>query len=352
MNLLSQIFSHYYAVPFAIALFVRGRPALAATASAAAALAVWASFADGSHRPLLVIVVTFAGGLLSGARARAMFTSAPQRRQTALAVALTSSLALLLLPGSLAAEFGQFAHSANVTLRQWETRAPSEDCFSRKYAVRIAGANFQLPAAPILTIRARQNSYHFQFNRDVRSLCEQAQEAGAPMQAENLNLDFGIPMRGPFCATARSGWRLELCSHEPLSPPGAYPVIANIYAAAEYDRGHLMDAHSYADFVKLRNKASAAGHPFEVVQAGIFERYANGYWVARKGTWANDAGEPFTLHCGDGVQAGILNCGASYLLKSGPRLTYHFNAPGARLEAVAREVDRNLHSMITEFSTR
>lgn len=349
MNTISQLCSHGFAIPFAIALLLPGKRAVAA-AAVVLPLTLWASLTGDSQPSIVGTLAGCSGGLLSGMRLRKLLPAMPRWAKSAASVTLAGSATLLVLPGSMAAEVSQLAHSANVTLRGWETRPPSDACFARKYAVTVAGATYHLPAAPILTIRAGRDSYHFQFNKSARSICASTGESIDPIHAENLSLDFSIPMRGPFCAAAGSGWSHELCSHQATAPHGAHPTLANIYSSEEYDRGHILSARSYADFMQSRDKARAAGHPFEPQKIGFFDRYANGYWVARSASWTNDDGEPFTLHCADAAQPGVLNCSTSYRLPAGPQLSYHFTAPANRLEPMAKEVDRNVHAMLAEFS--
>jgi len=280
--------------------------------------------------------------------ARRLLTLSGRNRRKA-SIAALSSAAFLILSGHMGANVTKLPHSASVALRKWETRPPSDACFASKYAVNIAGTAFYLPAAPVIAVRAERQSFHLQFNNGVRAICKRAQ-VDSPIHAQNFSLDFSIPMRGTFCATAKDGWSLQLCGNDRKDWQDVYPTVANLYSPAEYDRTHLITVDAYADFVASRDRAAAGGHPLESAPAGMFDRYANGYWVARNGVWKNDAGEPFTLKCGDATASGMLTCTAGYRLQSGPAIAYHFDAPADRLAAAARTMDHTLHRMLTELS--
>lgn len=295
------------------------------------------------------IVFAIAAGLLSGFITRAIPLPLQGRTRNALSLVAACLVGYILLPGSMAAEGADLARSATIKLRKWQMRPPSQSCLARKYPVSVAGATLYLPAAPVITIRSGKISHHFQFNDEARAICEQSRYARKPVHAENINFDFSIPMRSDFCEATTSRWGQHLCSPESRTADGQFPAIANLYSPAEFDRQHMLASYTYASFTEDRDKANAANHPFEPQQVGVFDRYANGYWVARNGAWKNDAGEPFTLKCQDSSAAGTLNCTTSYRLKSGPQVTYHFSAPANKLEAVARNIERNFHAMIVEI---
>lgn len=275
----------------------------------------------------------------------------PWPKKMAIPLIAACAAGIILLHRSVAAEVADIAHTANLKLRRWEMRPPSAACLAKKYPVTVAGATLYLPAAPVITIRAGMNSHHFQFNDEVRAICKKSKTANGPIHAITINFDFGIPVRAPFCQATGSLWGQHLCAPGSGTADGASPAIANIYSPTEYEHVHLLDSLSYANFVEDRDKADAEKHPIESRQAGIFDRYANGYWVARNGSWKNDAGEPFTLKCHDVTPAVTVSCSTTYRLKSGPQVAYHFNAPADRVEAVAKKVDENIRSMVAEFLT-
>lgn len=352
MNILQSLFSHYYVIPFGAALLTASRRSLAVFAGAFVALALWLNLQAGSaagaqlyHALLLVMTVT--GGLLSGTRARAVLLALPRRKRNAVIMIAAFTAGFSMLPGLHAAAVVDAAQTATIKLREWEMRPPSPACMASTFPAMISGATFHLPPAPVITIRAGKQSHHFQFNNAVRALCSQFRDAGAPIRAENLNFDFSIPVRATFCGAAKSRWGRSLC--DPRSADN-FPDIANIYSPLEYDNQRILDSHTYADFVAEQKKAKSEGHPLEPQQVGSFNRYANGYWVGRTEAWKNDAGEPYTLKCEESAQPGALSCTASYRLKIGPQVTYHFSAPVKKLEAAARRIDQNFRMMIAEMT--
>jgi len=353
MALLHSIFSHYYLIPAGTALLIVSRKVMAGFAAAFGALALWTSFREnGSHAVhlahALLVALTIIGGLFSGIRARAILLALPRRKRNVLVTIAAVTAGFSMLPGLKAEEVVDAAQDATLKLRKWEMRAPSAACMARKYPVMVAGSTFYLPPAPVITIREKRRSYHFQFNNEVRALC--ARDAREPVHAQNLNFDFTIPARTPFCQATRSRWGRSLCSQKTESASRELPDMANLYSPGEYDTQRILAGYSYADFVAEREKAKNESHPLESQQAGNLDRYANGYWVARPGTWKNDAGEPFTMKCEESAQPGALSCTTSYRLKTGPQLTYHFSAPANKLEAVSRKLDRNFHTIIAEVS--
>lgn len=349
MNILHLVLSHYWALPFALALLLRDRHQVAAVATAIApALVGFNLGGDARLATACVIALGIALSLALGRVVRAALPSMSPRARTRAVTALAALCILALLPASMATAFAALAHVATVKMRHWDARMPARACLARRYPVTVAGAVYNLPAAPVITVRTAGRSYHFQYGSSLRQACEQAGERKKPIHATDVNLDFTIPMAPAFCHAADDPWVRQLCDGP--SVRDAFPAMVNIYARDEYDRQHLMPPPSYGRFLDAQKKAGAAGHALTPQPDGIFDRYAGGYWVARDGAWKNDAGEPYTLHCQSTDTPGRLSCETTYRLKSGPEITCRFSAPASALGQAAKSADAGLHAMLEDFA--
>jgi hypothetical protein len=348
MKILHLVLSHYWTLPFALALFARNRRTLAAVAAAAGPALV--GFNLGGYARLAtacVIALGIALSLALGRSMRAALAEMSPRARTRTVTALIAIGGIAVLPGSTARAFAALAHVATVKMRHWDARMPSRACLARRYRVIIAGAVYELPAAPVITVRTAGDSYHFQYASSLGRACARAAAEKSPIPATDMNLDFTIPTKGAFCHAATGPWAGQLCKGS--SAQNAFPAMVNLYAPAEYDRERLMPPPTYGAFLDAQRKALASGHPFAPQPSGMFDRYANGYWVARAG-WKNDAGEPYTLHCQATDAADRLSCETTYRLESGPEVTYRFTAPAHAPGTAAKSVEAGLHAMLEEFS--
>lgn len=355
MNSIYLIFLLIYAAPFGIALAMPGWRTLAGLGVTLGLMLIWLFISgltgggNGFAVALGLSFVMFAGvGLVSGVVTRGALLALPLPRKTAVVTASIVVVGFIFLPSMFLA-INQW--------QKWQRRPPSEVCLASKHPVSIAGAIYYLPSAPVFTVWERMGTlFTFQSNEGLRTVCEQFNDSGEPIHVINLNLDLGkirfagFPMHGAYCQAPKSRWGQDLCNSNAKSADAAYPINANIYSPTEFDHRRMLASYPYAKFVEESEKAKAINHPFESEPIGIFDRYANRYWVARTGTWVNEAGEPFTLHCYDSTPAGTLGCSTTYRLKTGAQVTYQFHAPVASLEAAAKRVDENFRSMLAELS--
>lgn len=349
MSALHSILSHCWAIPFALALLIPGRRALLAVAAIVTPVLVGFNLGSDARfvtatMMTLGIAFNLALGTIVQAAIPGIFRHATRRMLTA-PVIIWGALAL---PGTMIPAFTSMAHGISTRIHHWEARTPPRACLARTYPVRVGRAVYRLPAAPVITVRTAGQAYHFQYSQSLRRACRHAAQTRVPIRATDLNLDFTIPARKAFCSVARGNWARALCRKD--GARANFPAMANIYVPDTYDPRHLMPKPAYIRFADAQKKARAGGHPFLPQPAGAFEHYADGYWVARKGTWKDDAGEPYTIHCEKTDAPGVLSCETGYRLKSGATLSYSFAAPRRSLARRARALDRRLHAMLTEFS--
>jgi len=257
------------------------------------------------------------------------------------------------------------------SLREWSMRPPSEACLGSTFRIEVAGATYDLPAAPLFTVFTSLDSaidrdsaiYYFGTNSRLRAFCSLSLEAIEPVHATRLTMRIYRMERSgdhrveAFCRTRSSRWVRDLCRKETGSEALIYPAEVIIYSPDELDDNYYgyrtkfdPSRGSHGQFLEEQAKAKSDGRPLEHERIGVFERYSNGYWVAHSRSWMTNAGDPFTLHCSEHTPA-TLSCRAAYGLQGGARLTYQFHAAASDLEATARVVDRNLLAMISELSS-
>ena len=246
---------------------------------------------------------------------------------------------------------------------QWDNRLPSEECLGSRHLVEIGGTTFSLPISPFFTLWLGGDKIVFlSFNSTVRSFCGLGVPHNVPVHAIDLtisqrqNAGTDAPLMVNFCHSQHNQWAQYLCRSpaELAASPvaNAYPLEAHIYSPDDFVDKRLIpsSAGSRSNFVDARDAAVENNIALTVTKAGIFDRYSNGYWVSHDGSWANEAGEPFTFYCFDTPPEGAIYCETNYRLKAGPRITYGFRTPLDDLEATARTVDRNVHAMLSDLA--
>ncbi|MFZ6760684.1 hypothetical protein ACO0K9_26045 [Undibacterium sp. Ji50W] len=126
-----------------------------------------------------------------------------------------------------------------------------------------------------------------------------------------------------------------------------YPDNIHLYSSNEFG-GHInsIDNGAYSNFKKKIEMASESNTPQIVNSEGMFDKYANGYRVARDGRWKNDSGEPYTLFCHQPTATGTIYCNTSYRLKTGVQIEFGFVTPESDIDLVAKKVDENVHAII------
>ncbi|GGY49400.1 DUF1109 domain-containing protein [Pseudoduganella albidiflava] len=345
-----------YIALFALALRMPGRRSLAAfavvTGVALGSLA-WYGFRSADSAPggagLFLLMGTLficsaIAGLLAGVATRAAMLWRPRTRQS------RTRSAFLVLAGFLA--LPALVGGAS-WWSEWQRRPPDETCLAAKHHVTIAGADFWLPSAPVFAPwTGKDQLYSFSVNRRMRDFCSLSLETEQPVTLVNLSIDVGKlgfegrPSRDRFCASGDRDLAKLLC---PAEVRADFPHTISVYSPTDYDYRRMLGSSgqgSHAAFVKEKDAAIQYGQPLEVAAAGDFNRYANGYWVARDGMWHNEASEPFTLHCHDISPAGMLHCSTTYRLKWGPQVSYSFRAHQDDVASAAKTVDANFQALM------
>ncbi|WBS00625.1 hypothetical protein OU994_20170 [Pseudoduganella sp. SL102] len=235
---------------------------------------------------------------------------------------------------------------------EWQRRPPDGTCLAAKHHVTIAGADLWLPSAPVFAPwTGKDQLYPFSVNRRMRDFCSLSLEAEQPVTLVNLSIDVGKlgfegrPSRDRFCASGDRDLAKLLC---PAEVRAGFPHTISVYSPTGHDYRRMLASSrgSHAAFVKEETAAVRSGQVLEAAAAGDFNRYANGYWVARDKTWRNEAGEPYTLYCYDSPPAGMLHCSTTYRLKWGPEVCYSFRAHQDEVASAANTVDANFQALM------
>jgi len=300
------------------------------------------------------LICSAAAGLLSGVATRAVLLWFPRLGRSRLRSAPAVLLGLLALPSLLAASMWWGQHAR---------RVPDAACLAATHHVRLAGVVLQLPSAPLFRVQTGENQrYAFSSHESMRAFCATSADAEEPLDIVHLSvkadeLSFkGRPQRDAFCASAKQDWAELLCHagrSTALSSHG-FPEDLSVYSPTGYDHKRMLvsERGAYPTFARERDAALRSGHPLQAMQTGEFSAFSNGYWIARDGTWKNDAGEPYTLYCYETTPAGMLYCSTTYRLQAGPQASYRFRAHRDELAVVARTVDANFHRLMDSLAGR
>lgn len=291
-----------------------------------------------------LFVCSAIAGLLAGVATRAAMLWRPRIGQS------RTRSAFLVLAGFLA--LPAFVGGAS-WWSEWKRRLPDEACLAAKHHVTIAGADLWLPSAPVFTPwTGKDQLYPFSVNRPMRDFCGLSLEAEQPVNVVHLSIAVGemayegSPLRKRFCTAGDQKLAKLLCPAEARTD---FPHTISVYSPTDYDYRRRLGSSgqgSHAAFVKEEDAAIQDGQPLEVAAAGDFNRYANGYWVARDKTWRNEAGEPYTLHCHEITPAGMHHCSTTYRLKWGPQVSYSFRAHQNEVASAAKTVDANFQALM------
>lgn len=353
-----------YGIPYA-ALFVLAlrMPGWRSLATLAVILALplgwlaWVGFRSAERAPggaglgILMgtlLVCSAMAGLLAGAATRGLMLWRPLIGQSRMRSTLLVLAGLLAMPAFLA---------GSSWLSERDRRLPDAACLTARHHVTIAGADLWLPSAPVFTPWTDGKTlYPFSTHQGMRAFCGIGLGAKKPVRLVNLSVDVkelrftGRPLREKFCASGQRDLAKLLCNIDASAPHSShgFPEQLSIHSPAEYDHRRMLASGggTHAAFIRESKAAEGSGQALRASEAGEFIRYSDRYWVARDRTWTNDAGEPYTLSCYDTPPAGMLYCTTTYLLASGPQVTYRFRAPQDELASVAKLVDANVHVLL------
>ncbi len=353
-----------YVLPFALAVVMPGWRLLLAYTVIVGGATLWAfidinaALRDPTDDPGVggVLVLTFisigGAGALSGIVTRAVLLATGWRPRW--------RAAAIIVVGFVALPLGFFSL---VRFHQWERRPPSQACLSTEFPIEVGGTIYRLPAAPIFSVATGKGDpgsvYYFDVNSSLREFCALSRRTEGPLHATALILRFdklrarNAPRVKTFCDSAASPWERELCA--PGSNPQAlgYPQNPAMYVPDEYDHRRLL-ASGRASFRAFRQKVDEerqAAIPLQPQRVGDFERYPNGFWIARAGHLSELPGDPYTLYCRESGPDRV-TCSTTHALKDGLQTTYDFVASPEDIVARAESVEAKLEALLAALQSK
>jgi hypothetical protein len=225
--------------------------------------------------------------------------------------------------------------------RAWSLRPPSAACRARAFDVTLAGLALRLPASPLVRADTGNGDgggiYPFADGLRLRDFCDRtAGRRGVKITALLLKLGQDAP-----CPPADSD-RIGAVVCPDAAGASARWTAAAVYSPTEYD--HLALGSSigaYASFRRERALTEVNEAPMAPVRIGAFDRYPDGFWVAK--AWMTASGEPVALSCGPSKTVpGWLDCTTTHAVGAGLQATLGFRTPPDELEATARRIEADL----------
>ncbi len=225
--------------------------------------------------------------------------------------------------------------------RTWSLRPPSAACRARTFDVTLAGLALRLPASPMVQADTGNGDgggiYPFDDRLKLRDFCDRT-AGGRNVKITAILLKLGPDVPCPPSNTDRIG--AVICPD--TSAPSARWTAAAVYSPTEFD--HLALGSSigaYASFRRERALTEVNEAPMEPVRIGAFDRYPDGFWVAK--AWITASGEPVALSCSPSkAVAGWLDCTATHAVGAGLQATLGFRTPPDEVEVTARRIEADL----------
>jgi hypothetical protein len=199
----------------------------------------------------------------------------------------------------------------------WNMRAPSEACLNATLKIKVANANFAIPAMPIFNVylgrSSRADAYYFNLNPDLRAFCGLGDNGRRPVRAANIWLRFGqyhesLPA---ICTAPVPDWAETYCAAD--GPPRRmradeidFPLDIHVFAPDEVVMGEFGGSRStYEDSLHpearpdapLFIKAEALTPDQHPLTFGCREA-GSGYWCKASYPWRNGATLDYSFHAG------------------------------------------------------
>jgi hypothetical protein len=214
----------------------------------------------------------------------------------------------------------------------WKMRSPSEACSGATFRIKVANADFIIPAAPIFNVylgkTSREDAYYFFSNPSLRTFCDLSDNGKQPVKATNMSLSFDEHRRSApaFCTGADPDWAKTYCAaaENPTEIDRIdFPLKVYIFAPDEVAMGHFGGSRStYED--SLRAKPPPNGWRFITSDELTPDQHK------------------LTFECLENANG--YGCRASYPWSDGAILSYSFRsgrddvaARGSRIDAETRK---------------
>lgn len=228
--------------------------------------------------------------------------------------------------------------------RAWTLRPASAACHARVFDVTLTGLALRVPASPMLQIDTGNGDgggiYPLADGLKLRDFCDRAY-GGRSVKITALLLKLG---EGAPCPPGKDLIAAAACPD--AAGAGGRWTQAAVYSPSEFD--HLALGSSigaYASFRRERALTEVNETPMDPVRIGAFDRYPDGFWVAK--AWITASGEPVALSCGPSkAVAGWLDCTATHAVGAGMQTTLGFRTPPGEVETTARRIEADLSQVL------
>ena len=218
--------------------------------------------------------------------------------------------------------------------QEWERRAPSKACLNATFNIKVADANFSIPATPVFNVylgkSSKQDAYYFGLNSSLRAFCSLSDTGRQPIKATNIWLRFGQyrETAPAICTDPAPDWAKAYCAADGSAKPTQddsvdFPLDVNVFASDEVTMGEFGGSRStYDDSLRAIPRSNAS--------------------VFIKSETLTPDQRPLTFECNEN---GIgYWCKTSYPWRDGASLNYSFRsrrddvaARGSRLDAETRK---------------
>ena len=226
---------------------------------------------------------------------------------------------------------------------EWEMRPPSEACLNATFDIKIANADFSIPATPIFNVylgrRSGQDAYYFGMKPSLRSFCSLNDNGRQPVRATNIWLRFG-QSRGTapaICATgAVPDWAKTYCAADGSARPVKYdaidfPLDIHVFAPNDVMMGEFGGSRStYDDSLRATPGPNAP--------------------VFFKSETLTPDQHPLTFECRENTNG--YWCKTSYPWRDGASLNFSFQSERRDVAATGTRIDAETRKFLSGFRAR
>jgi hypothetical protein len=223
----------------------------------------------------------------------------------------------------------------------WKNRPPSGVCQNATFNVKIAGADFAIPAKSMFNVylgrTSRRDAYYFNMPPSLRDFCSLNNNGKLPVKATNIWLqlhNFGLSTPA-LCVTPVAGWATTYCTaHDAAKHTKEdsvdFPLDIHVFAPDEVNMGEFLGSRStYEDSLST---APQVGGPVFIKSDQMV------------------SGQPLTFKCnknGSGYW-----CTTSYPWRDGANLGYAFRSGADEVIARGNRIDIETRKFLSGFQTK
>jgi hypothetical protein len=225
--------------------------------------------------------------------------------------------------------------------RSWERRSPSVACLTATFKIKVANADFAIPAIPFFKVylgnSPGKDDYYFEINSHLRAFCALSDNGRQQVKANLVWLRFGQYMNSPpaICSGAVFDWAKTYCAAYGAArghrdDKVEFPEAIQVFASDKLLRGFGVSRSTYEDSLDAKPRSVAS--------------------VFIKSDTVTPDDRPLTFQC---IASGDSRwCETSYPWKDGANLHYSFRAGRDDVAEKGGRIDVETRKFLSGFEAK